>query len=1017
MSDLPTHPDPAVELRRRAEAAVGEGTVRLPETPAADTPEAQRQTLHELQVHQIELELQNEELRRSHAELEALKARYFDLYDQAPVGYLTLSEKGLILEANLAAATLLGVARSALIKLAFFSFIPKADQADYYGHRQALLASGRPQGFDLRLRRADGTSFWAHLVLAVAPDGAGAPVCQAVLTDITERQRATEALAESEQHFRALADSGQALVWRAGLDKKCHYFNQPWLEYTGRTLAQELGDGWAEGVHPEDLERCLGIYTGAFDRREPFSMDYRLRRADGTYGWIQDDGTPYFSGLGEFRGYIGHCLDITERQQAQVRSRQLRDLGLAVAGTSDLAVAGTSDLVAALRLCLTAAIGISEMDAGGIYLVTEPAGDLALVCHAGLSAEFLAATSGFAADSPNARWARAGQAVHGDADTLGMSLVAAERKEGLRALSLLPILHGGRLVAVLNVASHTSAELPPAARHALETVAGLVGSLVQRLLAEEALRQLNAELEQRVLARTAEALDLYHHAPCGYYSLGAEGQVLQINDTALQWLGYARAEVEGRLRLPDLLTSAAAERFNRLYPEFVQSGDKHRTESELRRKDGSALTTLVHAEAQRAAGGRFIQTRCTLLDITERKQVEIRLQQAKEAAEVANRAKTTFLANMSHEIRTPMNAVLGFTQLVLRDPELPDHHRARLTTIQRSGEHLLAIINDILEMARIEAGRVTLNPQPFDLHPLLEDLERLFSLRTEAKHLRFRVERDRQLMRHLVADESKLRQVMVNLLDNAVKFTPSGGAITLRVRSETESDGGRVHVEVEDTGVGIAPQDMAHLFVPFFQTETGKHAAEGTGLGLAISRQLVRLMHGDCTVRSQVGVGSTFQFDVRVGRPAGEVGAPEDAPTRKVQRLRPDSPVCRVLVVDDQPENRELVEWLLAPLGFEIRTAVDGADALAQAQAWAPHLVLMDLRMPVMDGHEATRRLRAAHGAALKIVVLSAGVFTADQEQALAAGADAFVGKPIREPELLAVIQRVAGVEFVYDAS
>jgi PAS domain S-box-containing protein len=492
------------------------------------------------------------------------------------------------------------------------------------------------------------------------------------------------------------------------------------------------------------------------------------------------------------------------------------------------------------------------------------------------------------------------------------------------------------------------------------------------------------------------------------------GTIEYVNPRFEVQTGYTAAEAVGRN--PRLLQSGThpheffANMWRTLLADQVWRGELCN-----KRKDGTLFWEATSIAPIRGEAGRLTHFVATKEDITERRQVAEELRQAKEAAEAANRAKSAFLANMSHEIRSPMNAILGFSQLVLRDPQLSSQHRQQLTTVLRSGEHLLEIINGILSTARLESGRATLNPAPFDLHRLLADLERMFSLRAQAKQLQFLVERDDAGHRYLVADETKLRQVIINLLGNAVKFTPDGGTITLRVATREEpQDWVRLAVQVQDTGVGIAPKDIAQLFRPFFQTQDGKQAAEGTGLGLAISRELVRLMGGDCTVRSQVGVGSIFQFDVRVHQAEQPVGGAQTTPHQRVLRLRPESPPCRVLVADDQPENRELLEQLLAPIGFALRTAVNGAAAVAQCAKWLPHVVLMDLRMPVMDGYEATRRIRAAHGPAVKIIALSAGVFAENRQQALAAGADAFLGKPFCDSDLLATLKELAGVDYLY---
>lgn len=317
--------DDAAELRRRAEKIAREKTSQSAENPETLSSAETRRMLHELHVHQIELEMQNTELRRVQVELGAARARYFGLYDLAPVGYCTISERGLVLEANLTAATLLDVARNALVGRPIVRFVIEEDRDIYYLLGKRIFDTGEAQTCELRMAKRDGTTFWAHMAAAPAQDDDGSPVCRVVMSDITERKNSEEALRENEQSRRTLADSGQALIWTAGTDKLCNYFNRVWLEFTGRTLEQEIGNGWTEGVHPDDMHRCLEIYAGAFDRREAFSIEYRLRRHDGEYRWILDDGCPRYDSKGEFSGYIGHCLDITERRQAEEELRLHRD--------------------------------------------------------------------------------------------------------------------------------------------------------------------------------------------------------------------------------------------------------------------------------------------------------------------------------------------------------------------------------------------------------------------------------------------------------------------------------------------------------------------------------------------------------------------------------------------------------------------------------------------------------------------------------------------------------------------
>jgi len=408
-------------------------------------------------------------------------------------------------------------------------------------------------------------------------------------------------------------------------------------------------------------------------------------------------------------------------------------------------------------------------------------------------------------------------------------------------------------------------------------------------------------------------------------------------------------------------------------------------------------------------------------DVTERKRLDqvlqeknVELEKARKAAEIANRAKSAFLANMSHEIRTPMNAILGFSQLLMRDAETTPVQMKHLQTINRSGERLLALINDILEISKIEAGRSSLNLAPFDLDGMLTEIETMFRIRTDEKGLAFLVERVGELPGCVVGDENKLLQVFINLIGNAVKFTQTGG-ISVRVgihgRSGTTL---RLAVEVEDTGVGIAAGEIGKLFQPFEQAESGKKMQTGTGLGLAISREFVRLMGGEINVRSQPGKGSIFRFEINVEE--GREGAlAAKAETRRVAGLPPGHKIFRVLIADDKDDNRLLLSKMLERIGFEVRAVVNGEEAVREFEQWRPHLILMDMRMPVLNGYEAIQRIRSgAGGNQVKIVSVTASAFDEDRKTALEIGADDFLGKPFREEVLLEKIKELLALEYVY---
>ena len=520
--------------------------------------------------------------------------------------------------------------------------------------------------------------------------------------------------------------------------------------------------------------------------------------------------------------------------------------------------------------------------------------------------------------------------------------------------------------------------------------------------------------EERFRALFNSGSDAITVAECDDGGLPRQRHFIEVNDLACRRWGLSRAEL--------LATSPAA------LPLVSRSRSEEAILDSLRR-DG----TCIYEEVQVSSDGRQLpveinahyfelQGRKLVIsiarDISERKLFEQELLQAKEAAEAANKAKSTFLANMSHEIRTPMNAILGFAQIVLKDQSLNEKQRQYMEIINRSGEHLLTLINEILEMSKIEAGHVSLNPVAFNLVALLRDIASMFHLRVQAKNLNFWLELDPGLAAFVIADENKLKEILINLIGNAVKFTAQG---SISVRVHTMSDPAspdpaalRLVVAVEDSGVGIHPDDISKLFKAFEQTRSGAQAIGGTGLGLAISQSHARLMGGQITVTSTPGVGSCFMMDVAVRQTEG-VEVESELPHRQVASLKPGLDEIRVLAVDDHDENRLVVQELLAPLGIALRTVVDGEQAIAAAESWRPHLILMDLRMPGIDGYEAARRIKdSPFGREIPIIALTASILEMDRQRVKDSGMEGYIRKPFKDYELFAALENKLGPIFIY---
>ncbi len=416
-------------------------------------------------------------------------------------------------------------------------------------------------------------------------------------------------------------------------------------------------------------------------------------------------------------------------------------------------------------------------------------------------------------------------------------------------------------------------------------------------------------------------------------------------------------------------------------------------------------------------------------DISELKQSQAFLEQARDAAEkakraadAANRAKSAFLANMSHELRTPMNAVLGFSQLMSRDRDLAPEHKEHLSIIQRGGEHLLNLINDVLEMSRIEAGKISLNETMFDLHRLLDDVKGMLGGRAEKKGLSLTLEHAPDVPRVVGADETKLRQVLINLIGNAIKFTSEGG-VAARVErgsdSPGEPDACLLHFEIEDTGVGVAEEEMDMVFDAFARAKAGEQAQEGTGLGLTISRKFVQLMGGEIRAGGAEGKGAVFTFDIRV-HVDGAAEAAGKPLCRGAASMEPGQPRYRLLIVDDNPYSRKLLTKMHEPFELDAREAENGREAVDIWREWRPHLIWMDVRMPGVSGLDAVKIIREAEKRnpgrpKTTIIAQTAGGFEEERAVVLEAGCDGFLRKPFKKSDVLDLISGHLGVRFAYE--
>ncbi|MDX2257138.1 MAG: ATP-binding protein [Pseudanabaenaceae cyanobacterium bins.39] len=411
------------------------------------------------------------------------------------------------------------------------------------------------------------------------------------------------------------------------------------------------------------------------------------------------------------------------------------------------------------------------------------------------------------------------------------------------------------------------------------------------------------------------------------------------------------------------------------------------------------------------------------------------LKKAKESAEAASRSKAAFLANMSHELRTPLNAILGFAQLMLYDQELNAQHQADLQTICNSGNHLLTMINDILEMSKLDAGSVLIREKECHLQEIIDTVKEILTLKAIEKQLEFDIRMDAGLPKMIYADEGKLRQILINLIGNAIKFTNSGyvyvrifadnNAGDEQINSHTDKISGNTEqlislcVEVEDSGVGIAETEIHTLFQPFVQTDSGRRSQEGTGLGLSISYNYVQLMGGNMSVTSELGVGSTFRFEI----PIRSLDRFSDTSIKQSPRIINihSNASYRILIAEDVRFNRQLLSRILKPFNLEIREVSNGEDAIATWRTWQPHLIWMDIRMPQLDGYEATAAIRASESQQnipeserVKIIALTASLVNFKENNPQISGFDALIIKPFTEEQIFSKMAELLNLEYTY---
>lgn len=950
--------------------------------------EALRHSEAALQQSNLELE------RRVEARTSELHMAHFALANSAD-GIFWLQLDGQFDYVNEAFCAMLGYTRDELLRM-YLSDIDLVVAEHGWFHCRQLIRSTKSQNIEAHLQCKDGSILTVDMSVIYITFDDQERIC-AFVRDITERKRMQDAIEKERQRLFAVLDQLPVYVYLLDSTYTIRFANRYFREHIGLS----------------DHHQCYQVF---YQRETPCDSCYLSSVLNGFVPDVCEaqifNGRTYQVYIYPFTDSSGETLvlelgiDITERKQAEAALRQSEAaLQQANSELEQRVRERTSELRQSQALLQSIFSNAPSILA--IHDTTD--GHFMLVSH------HIAAVTGLSSDQ-----------------MVGKPLTKVFSTEHAHQWPLLVqnIIATGTAMQQEHQIQHydgtdhtyLSISFPIRDSHGfIFAIGSIYTDITERKQMEENLRKFYRAVEQ---------------SPVVVVMTDKQGNIEYVNPKFTQVTGYTFQEAYGQN--PRILKSETLP--EQIYVdlwETILGGNEWVGEFHNQKKDKTLYWESASISPVTNNEGDITYFIAIKEDITERKQAEEELQQAKEAAEAANRAKSAFLANMSHELRTPLNAILGFAQLLASIPDIPAVQQSYLNIIERSGHHLLTLINDILEMSKIEAGRVSLVETECDLYSLCYDMIDMFHLRSHRKHVDLLLDFGQEVPHFVYVDSGKLRQVLINLLSNGIKFTEHG-SVTLRVcrldgrqrnlgrengcpniDTTTHSSSARtcwLSLSVEDTGIGIVIDELSTIFDAFVQTSRGRTAQEGTGLGLSISQSFVALMGGTIQVHSEPGRGSAFSFEIPVQMaPSDDIQEDSDHP-RIVQGIAPDQPSYRILVVEDHEDNRKFLSILLAQAGFTVQTATNGQEAIDCSYSWQPHLIFMDICLPELDGLEATRSIKSmTRGQSPHIVALTAGAFDGNIQSILAAGCDDFIRKPFRQEEIFQSLVKHLGVSLVYE--
>jgi PAS domain S-box-containing protein len=963
-----------------------------PDNPNMESPlsiNGDTELHHDIQLVLLQLKQENNELRKTRSDLERSLVNFTNLFDFAPTAYFTLDQQLHITEANHAACDQLNLKRDELIGLSFIRFVA-AEQADSFHLllKELGIHAGR-NTIDLNIIKPNGEQVFYHIECVATTTSKGQIAFRLIATDLYNNNIVVETMARSLDFQQALLDDIPSLFWRAGVSGKVDYFNKTWFAFTGRTSEQEDGDGWLTGIHPEDREAFIYIFKNAFNNRQSFSTEFRLRRQDGVFRRIVANGQPFLNLNKQFAGFICSCHDIDDRVQAEsiVKQQNIFLNNVIESLTHPFCVIDVETYK--IIQANSASVNLyGDIESAFCYTVNhganKPCDTSSHLCPLNLVR--------------NSHQSAKVEHIHRDKNG----------NERIMDVYCYPIFdEGGKLIQVIEYALDTTERKQ--AEHALQ-----IELEMSRALAEISIDTLSSPL-----SRDETTLAVHRHAlALTGRKMGFTG-ALNIDRTVRYTLGDTFTDIKGCPRIEEL-PEGMAEVWLAACKEPRQEGEMSLTDH------NSGITNKIYS-VPAIAGGEVlgIIVLFTNEEPIDQKVAEIihrlanlyalalhnthtgeELKAAKEKAEESDRLKSMFLSNMSHDIRTPMNAIVGFSEM-LQDPDLTREERNRfLDIIINSGDALLRLINDIIDISKIEAGQLKIIKSDFSLNEMLSDLYLSFAedmSRNKIGDIKLILNKqfpDKDFMLH--SDIVRFIQIFSNLLGNALKFTDKG-CIEF---GYTIPDPKVFRFFVKDTGIGIPHDKTELIFERFGQIEeTQERNKGGTGLGLTISKSLAELLGGAMWVESEVGLGTTFYFTLPLASGITTSSPPSEG-ILELSNTTVDWSDKVILVAEDVDSNFFLIQTILSKTGVKLIWAKNGQEAHEMCRNnFEIDLVLMDIQMPIMSGYDATREIKKIRPS-LPVIAQTAYAMSGEKEKTMEAGCDDYIPKPLKKRELIAKIHR-----------